>query len=34
MDRAIEGAKHRTLWIGVIYGITITVVLAVVALLH
>jgi len=34
MDRAIAVWKHRTLWIGVLYAISIVAVLAIVARLH
>jgi anti-sigma-K factor RskA len=34
MDTAIEVWKHRTLWIGVLYAISIVAVLAVVPRLH
>jgi anti-sigma-K factor RskA len=34
MERAIEVWKHRTLWIGVLYAISIVAVLAVVPRLH
>ena len=34
MDRAIEVWKHRTLWLGVLYAISIVAVLAVVPRLH